>query len=120
MNEFTTEEKLLVHRCYVCGIIFAIPASYEKNRREDGKRFKCPNDHSLNFSKATEESFEDLKARYEALEQEAAETRTNNIRLSSQLDQKDAQIEVLEQRFLTSDIEDAPPPPPPPPPATDD
>ena len=35
--------------CCVCGIEFGLPAHYNKERREDGKDFHCPNGHSLSY-----------------------------------------------------------------------
>jgi hypothetical protein len=38
-----------------CGITFAIPRWFDKNRRDDHKSFYCPNGHSLSFHGASAE-----------------------------------------------------------------
>lgn len=40
--------------CAECGIEFAAPSSYVKNRREDHKSFFCPNGHSLSYKGKSE------------------------------------------------------------------
>lgn len=34
-----------VQTCYSCGMYFAVPDSFDSNRRMDGKNFFCPNGH---------------------------------------------------------------------------
>lgn len=40
---------LTVMDCPSCAVIYAIPDRMERERREDGKGFYCPNGHSLTF-----------------------------------------------------------------------
>lgn len=48
---FATLESLTFETttCWKCGIVFALPASMMKNRREDKESFFCPNGHSGAF-----------------------------------------------------------------------
>ena len=39
--------------CADCGITFAVPDTWDKARRNDGKGFYCPNGHSLFYGKTT-------------------------------------------------------------------
>lgn len=40
---------LWVSDCPVCAVVFAMPKAMEKDRRENGQSFFCPNGHSLSF-----------------------------------------------------------------------
>lgn len=46
--------ELFVSDCASCGVVFAIPSTLEKRRREDGQNFYCPNGHVLVFSGPSE------------------------------------------------------------------
>jgi hypothetical protein len=45
-SEIEVEDELAIVGCASCEIIFAIPMSMNKRRREDGRPFYCPNGHS--------------------------------------------------------------------------
>lgn len=36
---------LVTEACCVCGIVFAFPESYQRQRKSDMKNFYCPNGH---------------------------------------------------------------------------
>lgn len=40
---------LEVHDCPTCGVIYALPESYAKNRRQDGASWQCPNGHGVSY-----------------------------------------------------------------------
>ena len=40
--------------CYLCGIVFAVPADWQQNRRNDHKGFWCPNGHQQSYREASE------------------------------------------------------------------
>ncbi len=42
---------LFVTDCASCGVVFALPETLEKRRRNDGESFYCPNGHSMVFRK---------------------------------------------------------------------
>jgi len=51
--------------CPNCGVIFAITAEYESRRRQDGRSFRCPNDHSMSYGKSEVEKERDRAATLE-------------------------------------------------------
>lgn len=36
--------------CGACSVVFAMPDRFDKERREDGKAFYCPNGHQLTYN----------------------------------------------------------------------
>lgn len=113
MKEFIVTEKLVVHRCYSCGIIYALPEDYNENRRSDHVSFKCPNGHSMCFPKKTEKSADALKAELDSALNAIRELKKEKIALQAQLDQQDAKIQVLEEAIpLNQEIPPAPDPAP--------
>jgi hypothetical protein len=91
MGEYVEEVGLQTLQCYTCGIIFAIPKAFMKNRKEDGVSFRCPNSHTLSYPKK-DENGETQQDRLGRLEEENSTLKTTNIRLMSQLDQTEAQL----------------------------
>lgn len=59
--------------CASCGVRFAITERLEKERREDGHSFYCPNGHSLSFGGGEVARLKKQKA---ALEFQLADART--------------------------------------------
>jgi hypothetical protein len=88
---FTTNEELEIHRCYTCGIIFAMPTAFVENRKKDGLNFYCPNSHCLAFP-TKDDNGETDQEKIERLEEENRNTKSRNIKLMSQLDQAQAHI----------------------------
>lgn len=54
-KEFQVETGLSVKSCVVCGIKYATPTAFIKERAIDHKTFYCPNGHGLHFSQENEE-----------------------------------------------------------------
>ena len=75
-KEFQVETGLAARICPVCGIFFAIPSQFEKNRRDDHETFYCPKGCRLSFPYETEE---------ERLKRELGYTtnRLNNCQINS-------------------------------------
>ena len=48
--------------CPTCGVIFAITAEYEARRRQDGRGFRCPNDHSMSYGQSEADKERDRAA----------------------------------------------------------
>lgn len=56
--------------CCTCGVVFAITAELEKERRRDHKSFYCPNGHSMVFgANSTEQENARLKEQLRAAEE---------------------------------------------------
>ena len=73
--------------CPACSIVFAVPDRLDKERREDGKTFYCPNGHSMSYSGEIHQLRESLrkaeadrtwyeKRTQQAIEDEAAARRS--------------------------------------------
>ena len=74
--QFATQLGLVT--CASCGIQFGMPADYEQKRKEDGRRFYCPNGHDLVFGSEIEKLKKELareKERREQAEREALTAR---------------------------------------------
>ena len=110
MSDFTFEVKLIVQQCYVCGVVFAISESLEKNRRDDGKEFYCPNRHSLKWEGF--QSRAELKQQLDAAENHAAVLSANKATLLGRLDRAEAALEE-HNLILKEKVVEAPPAPPP-------
>ena len=41
---------LVPETCCVCGCAFAMPAEMQRNRRECGTSFYCPNGHGMSYT----------------------------------------------------------------------
>ncbi len=52
--------------CWVCGIHFAVPATYDRRRAEDGKGFSCPNGDRLSYGPSFLDQERDKLRRAEA------------------------------------------------------
>jgi hypothetical protein len=46
---FTAQVTMNTYACCVCGVMFALEATYDNKRRQDGKEFYCPNGHNLHY-----------------------------------------------------------------------
>lgn len=47
MTQFVDNQWFEVTTCCSCGIAFGLPTDFLNKRRQDGKQFYCPNNHSL-------------------------------------------------------------------------
>lgn len=54
-KEFKVETGLMVKSCVICGIRYAVPIAFIKERATDHETFYCPNGHGLHFTKENEE-----------------------------------------------------------------
>ena len=54
-NEFKVEQGLVIWSCITCGIRFAIPTSFDINKRKDHKTFYCPDGHSMYYPSESKE-----------------------------------------------------------------
>ena len=63
--------------CYSCGIVFAVPADWQQNRRNDHKGFWCPNGHQQSYQEASEA--EVLKRQLEKEQRAQAPLRENLV-----------------------------------------
>jgi hypothetical protein len=50
MGDMTLIRAYTVHACASCGVEFAVSDGYDSRRRDDGRRFYCPNGHTLSYS----------------------------------------------------------------------
>jgi hypothetical protein len=53
--------------CCNCGIVFQVPAEYQKQRRGDGQVFHCPNGHRQSYSESLGKALDKTKAENEEL-----------------------------------------------------
>ena len=63
--------QMYVSDCPDCGVIYGITREYELRRREDGKRFYCPNGHSGSFGESEIAKAQRLQAAAERRETSA-------------------------------------------------
>lgn len=69
--------------CSSCGVVFAVAASYENERRQDRKTFWCPNGHALRFNGRTkDEEIRELKQTIERRERALNDVREQRDRAS--------------------------------------
>src|SRR5690349_21670079 len=52
--------------CYLCGIVFAVPESFQRNRLKDKGEFHCPCGHKQSYIKSTAETLAEEKKALEA------------------------------------------------------
>lgn len=50
----SVSEQMITENCYLCGVLFALPAAFERDRRSDQKAFYCPNGHGQSYVGETE------------------------------------------------------------------
>ena len=76
--------------CCTCGIVFAVPTSWESKKRENHSNFYCPNGHSLVFNglsllekqvKEKESEIERLRSRLDWKEKSLLSANRSNIAL---------------------------------------
>lgn len=103
MTEVSHTFTLNIHECYVCNIHFAIPATFEKNRRDDGKPFYCPNRHELKWPGIAPRA--ELKKELDAAEQRIAVLNSQKTALLAKLDQSEA---MLIENGIAQKTEDPP------------
>lgn len=56
------EYSLNTVECAGCGIVFGVPADFERRRREDHRAFYCPHGHNNHFPHETETEKAERKA----------------------------------------------------------
>lgn len=68
---------LVTETCYSCGVLFAMPTDFYRNRQADKKNFYCPNGHSQHYvGKTPEQKLREAEAQLTHLkDQQAAERR---------------------------------------------
>ena len=79
-----------VETCANCGMHFAVPLQYQKDRRRDHKSFYCPNGHSQHYS--ADNKVEKLNKQLKFVEKEHEQCMTN---LVEQVEERDNEIEYL-------------------------
>jgi len=75
-KEFKVETGLITRNCPVCGIFYAIPSQFEKERRDNHKTFYCPKGCRLSFPYETEEEGLERRLNY-------AQNRLNSCQIHS-------------------------------------
>ena len=95
MSELIVNTTLITEVCCACGMLFAMPRSFNSNKREDHKLFYCPAGHAQHYSEESpaeqakrEKEYAERRLRYEREDHEhtknslrstkAAHTRTKN------------------------------------------
>lgn len=73
--EVSSRVTLATEECYKCGVVFAVPESFQNKRRQDGSEFFCPNGHGQVY------------------------TETEVMRLRAKLDQAEAAKERAEHKI---------------------
>ena len=64
----TPEVILVTHECGRCGVVFAMPDRFLRDRREDGQTFYCPNGHPRVFRESESDRLRRQLANAEARE----------------------------------------------------
>lgn len=54
MAEITFYDTVITTRCYLCGVVFGMPAEMDRERRQDHKTFYCVNGHAQHYTGKTE------------------------------------------------------------------
>jgi hypothetical protein len=82
-------DTLVTEVCCSCGLRFAFPASFQKQRKEDRRTFHCPNGHSQSYTGKTEaeklrEELESEKRRHEYASAEVERLKEIRIHIERQ------------------------------------
>jgi hypothetical protein len=86
----TDAQPLVLIDCASCAIQFAVPESWDRNRRRAGDGFFCPNGHSLTYGKSEADKLKQ-------------QLKTRDAQLSSVRDQcQAAQADAMTQRRRAS------------------
>lgn len=75
--------------CVTCGIVYAMKTTFIEQRKRTGKHFYCPNGHEMHYSQGKD--LEGWEKEANALKEENQALRREKAKLSSQLDQLQAQ-----------------------------
>lgn len=78
-------EKLVDVECASCGIKFSMPESVWSRRKQDHKRFFCPNGHSNYYPEQKPTEADRLRERVTSLQERVSEQRDEIRRLREQL-----------------------------------
>jgi len=76
--------ELAEETCITCGVIFAVPETYQRWLKEKHRTFYCPNGHDMYYPGETEA--EKLRRKLRAQSEQADELRAENYRLVKQRD----------------------------------
>ena len=57
-----TEIELTPVVCAECGVVFALPKSFNESLKKTGQGFHCPNGHSLSYGKGENQKLKDKLA----------------------------------------------------------
>jgi hypothetical protein len=82
--------------CGECGIYFIAPAKWERDKRENGQTFHCPNGHARCFRESTVDK---LKAQLAAKERELEQRRKDVDRVSRSRDAFKGQLRKAKVRI---------------------
>lgn len=77
----THASQLVTEECYKCGITFAMPAQFKRDRLDDHASFYCPNGHGQQYIGKTDA--QKLKEARERLDQAHASLRANRDQLQA-------------------------------------
>ncbi len=66
--DWNVTSTLVIHECGQCGMLFAMPKSFQEARKEDGGTFCCPAGHRRVYTGGIKETWE--KEKNAALEKE--------------------------------------------------
>lgn len=64
-NRVNISSEYYLDTCITCGIHFAVPMGFERQRRDDGRSYHCPNGHSQRYTETTASRLEKEKAQLE-------------------------------------------------------
>ncbi len=69
--------KMLLKQCPVCGVVYGLPERLDRNRRDDGDTFYCPNGHELVYpeKEESERTKAELQAEIKRLQGELIQVR---------------------------------------------
>lgn len=96
MATFSESLNFSVVTCAKCGVGFAVPTHYEKQRRSDHLGFWCPNGHSNVFSGKSEE--EKLRDQLSQKQAQINRERENLIAAQRENEKAQKQIKTLKKR----------------------
>lgn len=86
MTTLEYTEQLVIEYCCVCSMAFAVPADFQRRRKEDHKTYHCPAGHGQHYYGKTEA--EKQRERAERLQRQVgareADIRTEQRRLESE------------------------------------
>ena len=90
MPEITTKEVLLTENCCACHILFAVPASFQRLRRNDHNAFYCPSGHGQSYKgpsneERLQEQLDAVRLREIEERQRRVDAENDNARMKSRI-----------------------------------